>query len=676
MTTPENVLLKSLSVDGLTLTPAFDPAISDYTVSSSFGWTATLNAEAQIAGVTVTGTGEQNLTGHVSDLVVSGTGTKGDKSAYHVKVTLADVPEGDDLSTYLKTLVVTGGTLVPEFNPTVKEYQLIMPGTTYAAVDVASTAAWTSSQATNLANTYLSSGDTLAVTCTSSSGAKRVYSLKRTTGITLDYNANGGDLGSAPTTQAGQTGTSLTVATLPSGFGRTGYNFASWNTQADGNGTNFAPGSTYSLGASSATLYARWTLGQYSVTYDGNGNSSGSVPTDGTLHVFGSTVYFSANVGSLSKTGSLFAGWNTKADGSGTGYAAGNTTMVAGDLILYARWSHEVKSISAGADHVLVVATDGSLFASGRNDHGELGDGGTTDSLVPKKVMDSVASAVAGGGFSLILKSDGTVWSCGLNSHGQLGDGTTSDRFVPVQVLSSVSAVAAGYSHSMFLKNDGTLWACGQDTYGQLADGSTSDRLTPVQVMSSVSAVSAGYSHTLILKLNGTLWSVGGNGGQLGDGSTTNRSAPVQVLASVSTLSAGWFHSLAVKTDGTLWVTGINTTGELGIGTTTTILTFGQTSDSSVSAVAGGRSHSVFLKADGTLWAAGSNTKGQLANGTTAGNWSRIQVAASVTSVACGQYDTLYVKSDKSVWAAGANTYGQLGDGSTTDRSDPVQILF
>ena len=78
----------------------------------------------------------------------------------------------------------------------------------------------------------------------------------------------------------------------------------------------------------------------YTVTYHGNGNTAGAVPVDSSsLYEEGATVTVLTNTGSLVKTGYAFDGWNTKADGSGTAYAAGTTfTMGTANLTLYAQW--------------------------------------------------------------------------------------------------------------------------------------------------------------------------------------------------------------------------------------------------------------------------------------------------------------------------------------------------
>ncbi len=77
-----------------------------------------------------------------------------------------------------------------------------------------------------------------------------------------------------------------------------------------------------------------------------------------------------------------------------------------------------------------------------------------------------VAAVAAGAIHTMILKTDGTLWATGKNDYGQMGDGTTSDRFTPVQVMTNVAAVAAGNAHTMILKTDGTLWATGWNSYG------------------------------------------------------------------------------------------------------------------------------------------------------------------------------------------------------------------
>jgi uncharacterized repeat protein (TIGR02543 family) len=116
--------------------------------------------------------------------------------------------------------------------------------------------------------------------------------------------------------------------------------FAGWNTEANGSGTPYSEGDEFSINANT-TLYAQWTA-IYTVTYNGNENTSGNVPSDGSSpYESGSIVTVFGNSSSpvLEKTGSTFSGWNTAANGSGISYSQGNTFVINANTILYAKWT-------------------------------------------------------------------------------------------------------------------------------------------------------------------------------------------------------------------------------------------------------------------------------------------------------------------------------------------------
>jgi alpha-tubulin suppressor-like RCC1 family protein len=204
---------------------------------------------------------------------------------------------------------------------------------------------------------------------------------------------------------------------------------------------------------------------------------------------------------------------------------------------------NNVLTISAGQNNTLALKNDGTAWAWGRNDAGQIGNGTTTDALVPFQVqgpggvgfLNNVSAVSVGEVHSLALLSDGTVRAWGNNDHGQLGDGSTTTRLTPVQVsgLTNVLAISAGGHFSVALKSDGTVWAWGSGQNGQIGDGgSPTNRSTPVQVkgpggvgfLDNVLAISASQDHTLALKYNGTVatvWAWGYNGfGQIGDDTT------------------------------------------------------------------------------------------------------------------------------------------------------------
>lgn len=79
----------------------------------------------------------------------------------------------------------------------------------------------------------------------------------------------------------------------------------------------------------------------YTVIYDGNTNTSGNAPMDGSSpYIAGSTVTILGNTGSpvFAKSGFIFTGWNTDANGLGTSYSQGNTFTINANTILYAKW--------------------------------------------------------------------------------------------------------------------------------------------------------------------------------------------------------------------------------------------------------------------------------------------------------------------------------------------------
>jgi len=155
------------------------------------------------------------------------------------------------------------------------------------------------------------------------------------------YNGNGNTGGSAPNDSASPypAGATVTVQSANS-LTRTGFSFTGWNTVADGSGLAYSAGSRFTV-TSNVILYAQWTaLPTYSVTYNGNLNDGGSAPVDPSSPYLTGSLVTVLGPGSLTKTGYLFDGWNTVANGSGTPYAAGSSlTIVFSSVTLYAQWT-------------------------------------------------------------------------------------------------------------------------------------------------------------------------------------------------------------------------------------------------------------------------------------------------------------------------------------------------
>jgi alpha-tubulin suppressor-like RCC1 family protein len=231
-------------------------------------------------------------------------------------------------------------------------------------------------------------------------------------------------------------------------------------------------------------------------------------------------------------------------------------------------------AVSRDSGDLFAVGPGGQVWASGYNQHGELGNGSTTSRVFGFAVvpgLTGITQVAAGSGYALALRSDGTVWAWGLNANGQLGDGTKTDHLTPEQVpgLSGITQVAADAYESFAVRSDGTVLDWG---YGYLGDGTGIRSVTgpqPVPGLGGVRQVASGEwnaGHTLALRFDGTVMAWGENeSGEVGDGTTSARLSPVQLpLSSVTQVAADQTESAAVRSDGTLLTWGEGTYGELG----------------------------------------------------------------------------------------------------------------
>ena len=157
--------------------------------------------------------------------------------------------------------------------------------------------------------------------------------------ISVVYSGNGSTSGSGMGPNSHSYDSLVTVRANENNLQRTGYDFAGWNTKADGTGTDRAVASTFTIGVDYVELFAKWNVKSYDFAYDGNGSTGGSLPAVTTSRAYNSLVYLLYS--ELTKTGYKFAGWNTKADGSGTQYGyPGAFYMPAENVTLYAQWSN------------------------------------------------------------------------------------------------------------------------------------------------------------------------------------------------------------------------------------------------------------------------------------------------------------------------------------------------
>eukprot|EP00854_Cymbomonas_tetramitiformis_P001909 gene1909-biopygen1786 len=158
-----------------------------------------------------------------------------------------------------------------------------------------------------------------------------------------------------------------------------------------------------------------------------------------------------------------------------------------------------VSIIAAGTGHTIFVTSDGHAYATGANDHGQLGTGEGIQVSTPVQVMAEfvVTGACAGAYHTCFLVAGGLAYTSGRNDYGQLGDGTTLSRTDPVEVVlaggvqRNLTIGAAGAYHTVFLTDRGEAYATGWNDCGQL--GINLEMVTIVQNERFENVVSMAY---------------------------------------------------------------------------------------------------------------------------------------------------------------------------------------
>ena len=355
--------------------------------------------------------------------------------------------------------------------------------------------------------------------------------------------------------------------------------------------------------------------------------------------------------------------------------------------------------VSAGGSHTVAIESDSTLHVWGYNYFGQLGIGiGGYLNIAQSPIQigsDTWTTMYTGDYHTLAIKSDGTLWACGYNEYGQLGLGYTTPATLPlvdpvtfftqVGIDTDWESVSGGYSHSVAIKTDGTLYAWGYNDNGVLGVGSTAHHINyPTQVGTDAnwSSVTAAERHILALKSDGTLWAWGWNGdGQLGTfDAVTPVTSPVQIGTDTWTsISTGFKHTIGVKSDGTLHAWGYNFYGQLGINNQTQMYTPTPVgTDTNWASVSAGRYFSTAIKSDGTLHTWGDNGHGQLGLGHTDDMYTPTPVGTDTnwSSVTTGNFHTVATKSDRTLYAWGWNDHGQLGLGDTVERTSPQFVTI
>ena len=365
--------------------------------------------------------------------------------------------------------------------------------------------------------------------------------------------------------------------------------------------------------------------------------------------------------------------------------------------------------ITAGDQHTCAVNGAGGVLCWGSNANGELGNGTTTKSLTPVPVTglsSGVVGITAGQNFTCALTKAGSVLCWGVNTTGNLGNGTTTDSDVPVKVLdvagtgpmTGVVAISAGQYHVCAVTSAGAVLCWGDNGEGELGPEPNSFRSgLPYQVTgipADIVNIANGSYFSCAQTSKGAEWCWGtSGGGQLGGGPNLPNENPVPVLnlagtsplGGIASIAAGFANACAITNAGSPLCWGENQDGEIGNNTNISsdipvqVLNLAGTGPlNGIAAVTMGENDTCALTtADGVLcW--GSPNNGDLGNGKNQESEIPVQVSgldSGVTEIASGYRHNCAILSNGGVMCWGFNINGQLGNGNTDDQPSPVAVL-
>jgi alpha-tubulin suppressor-like RCC1 family protein len=240
----------------------------------------------------------------------------------------------------------------------------------------------------------------------------------------------------------------------------------------------------------------------------------------------------------------------------------------------------ELTQVVTGRQHTLALNKRGDIFAWGKSEMGQLGQGNTDPSLFPVRITSlrdkGIVQIASGLDHCVALSSDHRVWTWGFAAEGQLGHGQTEDIHQPKELESmrgaKIKQIACGTDCTALVSGAGELFTFGNSEMGQLGHGQKGIVFEPliVPMEDPVVSVACGGAHMLAITRNGQVWSWGwGEEGRLGLGDTTTYTQPtlVEPLADkkIISVSCGGGHSVAISEDN-VYTWGFGAQGRLGHG--------------------------------------------------------------------------------------------------------------
>lgn len=517
---------------------------------------------------------------------------------------------------------------------------------------------------------YLDAGKTQAFTFDTMPGNNiSLYAKWQINKYTISFESNGGNEIELITQDYG---TSIMTPVTT----KIGYSFAGWYIDEA-----LSTKSTLTkMPAENLTLYAKWTIKSFTITFNSNGGSPISPITQNFDTIVNEPIPI--------KAGYTFGGWFIDYQRTQL-YTF--SSMPANNLTLYAEWTIRTYTI---------------YYADITSEY-------YNDESIPINAGEKIVQTALGGDHSFVLTSFGRMFAWGNNEYGQLGDGTTIVRGKPVEITSNfnlrederIVKIAAGTHHSSAITSDGRMFMWGMNLFYQLGDLTKVNKSVPTDITSlfgltsqeKIVDLALGYGHSAALSSNGRIFTWGNNEyGQRGqyiyEHEPTDLTPQLMLIGDevVAKIAVGERNTAAITSNGRLFIWGSNLSGELGIGTTgyyrevpmDMASNFNlETGEVFVNVAIGGY-HCIAITSFGRVFTWGSNGEGQLGDGTKVSK----SIPTDITSnfgfmedekpvmVSLGLKYSAILTSRQRTFIWGDNQFGQLGIGEVSDNDKLLPI--
>ncbi|RJP61813.1 MAG: hypothetical protein C4543_02940, partial [Ignavibacteriales bacterium] len=498
----------------------------------------------------------------------------------------------------------------------------------------------------------------------------------------------------------------MTAVTQPTDPTKEGYTFGGWYSD-EGLTTAF---SFTTMPAEDIMLYAKWDLAQFTISFESNGGSL----IDSITQDYLSTVTSSENP---TKQGYTFDGWfsdNTLT----TSYNF--TTMPSEDITVYAKWNPNLYEVTFvlnnGETNVIETDYAGSELMT-PNYVGYTFDGWYLDSgllNIYPSVYFPTSSITLYAKWSIATYTISYELFDGVNNATNPKTYTIlTDNFIYQAPSKEGYTFVGWYNNDSFEGNSVTFQL--QGTTGDITlyakwninqyninyyvyDEFEYNVGFALTVNELISSISTGGYHSAALTSEGRLFTWGYNGyGELGSDSLVSTNSPMDITSQfnlsngekIISFSLGAYHSAALTSNGRIFMWGMNSSGQLGDGTSIDkhepiditgkfTLNIGERIDEIIL----GAEYSAAITSMNRVFTWGNNSSGQLGNGTKETKNIPIEITAQfnlnisekIDSISLGTAHSSAITSSGRIFMWGSNWSGMLGDGSGEDKTVPVDI--